>query len=82
MFEEYNEPDVDNDKVDPETGEILRPLARVYDEDNDVEMFVITPINSVSDILRFSLANLGYDVDDLRFEVEGIISQYERLKND
>lgn len=67
--------------VDPETGEILRQLSEVYDDENELTMFVITPIHSLSDVLRFVLANSDYDVNHFMALAEDVVGQYERLKN-
>ena len=53
-----------NIEVDDTTGEIRRPLSEVYDAENDITLYFITPLHSVSDILRFCLANLEYDVEE------------------
>lgn len=69
------------EEIDETTGEILRPLSEVYDAENDLTMYVITPIHSISDVLRFALANCA-DTEDFQFQVTDVIEQHNRMNID
>lgn len=78
MNEDY---DIDTD-VDETTGEILRPLGEVHDPVNDFTMYIISPLHSLSDVLRFVLANTEYDTDEFMAMAEEVSQQWKRFSLD